>query len=417
MTDPATTSQLHLLHRVWRLFPPRARRRALAQLTALVAPRPGSPLSTTIPGLAVAGELSRASGLGELARLMLRGVELLDLPAWPMDVGPPVGRGVPEPLTSSGPPLPPAIPLAIHVNAPMLPLAMIRLGRRMLRNRRVIGCWAWELPTVPPDWRVGLPFVHEVWAPSNFTAAAIEPLMPGRVRVVRPPLAEVPPLPSSLGRPDFGLPENCVIVLVVFNLASSFVRKNPLAAIAAFRTAFADRRDRLLVLKVGNPHDFPEDFKLLQAAAAGLSNVRIETRELPPADHFAMMMAADIVLSLHRSEGLGLVLAEAMLLRKPVVATGWSGNLDFMDEDSSALVPMRLVTPVDPRRVLESEGAVWADPDVGVAAQHLHRLADDASERAALGERAHAMAMARFGLGTLDAAMHGMRQPLDRPRQ
>lgn len=417
MTIPGTTSHLHPLHRFWRLFPPRARRRAFTHLTALVAPRPGSPSSAAVPGLAVAGELSRASGLGELARLMLRGVELLGLPTWPIDVGPPVGRGDPELVAASLPPLPPSVPLAVHVNAPMLPLAMLRLGRRMLRNRRVIGCWAWELPTVPQDWRVALPFVHEIWVPSNFTAAAMEPLMPARVRVVRPPLAELPPLPARLVRADFGLPENCVIVLVVFNLASSFVRKNPLAAITAFRTAFADRRDRLLLLKAGNPRDFPEDFKLLQAAAAGLSNVRIETRELPPADRFALMMAADIVLSLHRSEGLGLVLAEAMLLRKPVVATGWSGNLDFMDVDSAALVPVRLVTPVDPRRVLESEGAVWADPDVGVAAQHLHRLADDASERAALGERAQAMAMARFGLGSLDAAMCGMRHPLDRPRQ
>jgi glycosyltransferase involved in cell wall biosynthesis len=290
----------------------------------------------------------------------------------------------------------------------------MRLGRDTLRGRRVIGCWAWELPILPPDWRAGLPFVHDVWVPSSFTASAIEPLLPGRVRVVRPPLAEFPPVPARLGRADFGLPEGCVITLVAFNLASSFVRKNPLAAISAFRTAFADRHDRLLLLKIGNPHHFPADFKLIQAAAAELDNVRIETRELPPADHFALMAAADIVLSLHRSEGLGLVLAEAMLLHRPVVATGWSGNLDFMDEQSAALVPVQLVAPVDPRRVLEAEGAMWAEPDTGVAAQHLRRLADDASARTALGERGYASAMSHFGLDTLAAALHAIGQPANR---
>ena len=408
MTCPTSTFRLHPLHRLWQLFPPRARRSALTHLTALLAPRPSKSSSAVARGLVVAGDLSRASGLGELARLTLRGVEKLGLPAWPLNVGPPIGRRLPDLAAPTGSPPPPAVPLAVHVNSPMLPLALIRLGRNTLRGRRVVGCWAWELPTVPLDWRVGLPFVHEVWVPSNFTAGAIEPLLPGRVRVVRPPLAALPPLPARLGRADFGLPETCVIVLVAFNLASSFVRKNPLAAIAAFRTAFADRRDRLLLLKVGNPHDFPEDFKLLRAAAAGLPNVRIETRVLPPADHFALMAAADIVLSLHRSEGLGLVLAEAMLLHKPVVTTGWSGNLDFMDESSAALVPVRLVRPVDPRRVLEAEGAMWADADIGVAAQHLCRLADDAAARAALGERAYDMATARFGLDTLDSVIRGL---------
>jgi glycosyltransferase involved in cell wall biosynthesis len=339
------------------------------------------------------------------------------LPAWPLDVGSPVGNRLPALAASPRPPPPSGVPLAVHVNAPTLPLALIRLGRKMLRSRRIIGCWSWELPTVPPDWRISLPFVHEVWVPSRFTAAAIEPLLPGRVHIVRPPLAEVPPSPSRLARADFGLPEDCVIVLVAFNLASSFVRKNPLAAITAFRTAFADRRDRLLLLKVGNPHHFPEDFRLLQAAVAELPNIRLETRILPPADNYALMATSDIVLSLHRSEGLGLVLAEAMFLRKPVVCTGWSGNMDFMDNNSAALVPVRLVPPIDPRNVLEADGAVWAEPDIGIAVQHLRRLADSASDQAALGERAHAMAMARFGLDTLFEALRGIGQDVKQSSQ
>jgi glycosyltransferase involved in cell wall biosynthesis len=408
MLDRPAAFRLHPLHRLWRLFPSRARRRALVRVTALIAPRPDRIPPPAGHGLAVGGELSRATGLGEGARLMLHGVERLGLPAWPVDVGAPAGGHVAEVEAPAGGPPPPGVPLALHVNGPVLPLAMLRLGRDMLRGRRIIGYWAWELPIVPPDWRAGLPFVHEIWVPSSFTAAALEPLLPGRVRVVRPALAELPPTPSRLDRAAFGLPAEAVIVLVAFNLASSFVRKNPLAAIAAFRTAFGARSDRLLLLKVGNPDHFPGDFAALREATAGVPNIRIETRLMPPDDRAALMNAADIVLTLHRSEGLGLVAGEAMLLGKPVVATGWSGNLDFMDDSSAALVPVRLVTPRDPRGVLEVEGAVWAEPDIAVAAAHLRRLAEDPVARAMLGESGRAMARARFGLDTLADALRGL---------
>src|SRR5262249_24712853 len=154
--------------------------------------------------------------------------------------------------------------------------------------------------------------VHEVWVPSDFVAGAIEPLLPGRVRVVPLPLAVARPEPSALGRAAFGLPRDAVVVLVSFNLASSLERKNPLAAIAAFRAAFGDRRDRFLLMKVGNREHAPDDFSRIVEAVAGAPNIRLETRTLPTADHHALTAASDIVLSLHRSEGFGLVLAEAM---------------------------------------------------------------------------------------------------------
>jgi len=254
--------------------------------------------------------------------------------------------------------------------------------------------------------------VHEVWVPSRFTAAALDPLLPGRVRVVHPPMATLPMTPSPLDRAAFGLPAEAVVVLVSFNLASSFVRKNPLAAVAAFRQAFGDRRDRLLLLKVLNPDHFPQDFALLTQAVAGWPNIRIETRVMPPADRLALTRAADIVLSLHRSEGLGLVCAEAMLLGRPVVATGWSGNLEFMDESSAALVPVRLVPAKDPRGVLAVDGAVWAEPDIKVAAAQLRWLADDETGRWALGQRGRSMARERLGLRSLSAALRGIGLPV-----
>jgi glycosyltransferase involved in cell wall biosynthesis len=391
----------HAIRQLYRLFPARPRRHLLTKVTAVIAPRPDPEPPPGKHGLAVAGELSQATGLGEGARLMLRGLQCCGVQVWPLDlIGP------------SGDLPPPGVPLVIHVNAPMLPYALLRLPRALVRGRRIIGYWAWELPIVPRDWQAGLRFVHEIWVPSRFTAAAIETIAPGRVRVVPPALGMLPPARAALDRSAFGLPDTAVIVLTSFNLASSFERKNPLAAIAAFRAAFGDRKDRLLLLKIGNPDHFPHDFAVLRSVVAASSNIRIDTSALPAEDHAALIAACDIVLSLHRAEGLGLVPAEAMQLGKPVIATGWSGNMDFMDHANAALVGYRLVTPHDARHVYDVDGAVWAEPDQREAVAQLRRLADDAAERAALGARARRSVMARLDAGPLANALHGIGLPM-----
>jgi glycosyltransferase involved in cell wall biosynthesis len=379
----------------------------LPHAAALFAPRPERIPPPAAHGVAVGGELSRASGLGEGARLMLLGAEHLGLAAWPMDLGAPVGQRETDVPMAEGDPPPPGAPLVLHINAPMLPLAMLRLGRGLLRGRRIIGYWAWELPIVPPDWRAGLKFVHEVWVPSRFTAAALDPLLPGRVRVVPHPLAITPPT-AEPDRAGFGLPVDAVTVLVSFSMASSFERKNPLAALAAFRAAFGDRADRLLVLKVGYPEHFPADLARLRAAIGGARNIRIDIGTLPPGRSRALIASADIVLSLHRSEGFGLVPAEAMLLGKPVIATGWSGNMDFMDAECAAPIGYRLIPVCDSRGVYDIPGAVWAEADLDEAVAQLRRLADDVTLRAELGARARAAALARLTTTPLAAALRGI---------
>ena len=352
----------------------------------------------------VAGEIGLPSGLGESARVLAVGLRRLGLPTWSMDTGFP-GSGMAPPAALPDD-LPAAAPLLLHVNPPLVPYALLRLPRRLLRGRRVIGYWAWELPVMPPEWLQARRFVHEVWATSRFTAAALAPLerVGIKVRAVPIPLALTPPQPSRLDRAAFGLPEAAVVVLVSANLASSFVRKNPLAAVAAHRAAFGGRADRILVLKIGNPTHFPDDMAQIQAAVAGAPNIRLLTEMMPMADAHALTAACDIVLSMHRSEGFGLVPAEAMLLGRAVVATGWSGNMDFMDADSAALLAPRLIPVADPREVYPA-GTVWADPDPGEAAVQLRRLADDAEARVALGERGRVTAQARLGPEALLAAL------------
>jgi glycosyltransferase involved in cell wall biosynthesis len=353
----------------------------------------------------VGGELGRASGLGTGARLMIAALDALGQPCWPFACELPV-PGEPASPPPSLPP--PGVPLVLHVNSPSLPAALLRLPRHFLRGRRVIGYWAWELPVVPDTWRLGAGFVHEIWTPSHFSAAALEKLAPGRIRVVPHPVAASPPKPASLSRADFGLPDNALVVLTSFSLASSFERKNPLAAIAAFRAAFADAPDRILVMKIIHASHAPADLARLHQAAAGAPNILFKTETMPEADSHALTATADIVLSLHRSEGFGLVPAEAMLLGRAVVATDFSATTDFLDASCGIPIPYRLVPARDPRGVFEAKGAEWADADSGAAAAALQKLATDPDLRARLGAAARAQAGQKLGTAALTDAIRSL---------
>jgi glycosyltransferase involved in cell wall biosynthesis len=332
----------------------------------------------------VAGELRQSTGLAEAARVFQRAAQAAGVLAGTVTVG--VGQA---PAGAAAP----GAALLLAVNAPSLPLMLARAPQNFLRGRRVIATWAWELPAVPPSWRVGARYVHEVWACSDFTAAALEAVMPGRVRVVPYPLAVAPPAPVAADRAAFGLPDGAVVTLMVFSLGSSFTRKNPVAGIAAFRRAFGDRADQILVVKFAGAAAYPREAAALRAAASGAKNVRF-FGEAWPAERVAGLMAcADIVLSLHRAEGFGLVPAAAMLSAIPVIATGWSGNLAFMDAGSAALVRFSLVPVADPGGIYQAApGVVWAEPDVGHAVELLRHLGDDAAARAALGAAGQAHA-------------------------
>jgi glycosyltransferase involved in cell wall biosynthesis len=395
-----------LIRAAWFRMPHRVRRwvgRAAVQAFAPRARGSGPPVPDEAP-LSVAGLFRTATGLGQGARLCADALERMGRTVERIDLTPALARvdpDVPSPpvtdVTSAGA----SGALVIHLNPPLVPHA--RLLIRRTADRKVIGYWAWELPRIPSDWRLGARYVHDIWTPSEFCAQAIRAVVPNRpIHVVPHPVAH--PEPANLDRQAFGLPQDAFVVLAMLHQGSGFIRKNPLGAIRAFRTAFGNRRDAVLVLKLVRDVDLPWAEHSLRAALDGCTNIRIIEGTLPASGLAALMAASDALLSLHRAEGFGLVPAEAMRLGKPVVATGWSGNMEFMDAGSACLVGYRLVPVQDPQGLYD-QSQEWAEPDEAEAARWLRLLASDRAVREQIGRTAAVHAEARLGMAAYRCAI------------
>lgn len=370
------------LHRLWRLLPPRARREALFTAMEWLAPRPDSLAPPSARPVTVAGYFRAPSGLGEGARRLADMLEAAGAPVHRADLTSALRQGPPGPAPDPVPAGPGT--LVVHVNGPMVPWAMRALGARAVRGKRVFAFWNWELPSLPADWNRGYRFAHGILASTAFVADAVRRPGGPPVEVVHYPVPD--PDPAPLTRAELGLPEDAVVFLSVFDAASSIERKNPLGALRAHRVAFGDRPDRVLVLKTYNTAMGGPAWREVAEAAAGLSSVRILDRQMTRAEVWGLIRLCDAFVSLHRSEGAGLSLLEAMRLGRPVLATGWSGNMDFMDQDSALLVGYRLLPAQDERGTYSLAGAHWAEPDAAEAAAGLRALAEDGALRARLAE-------------------------------
>jgi glycosyltransferase involved in cell wall biosynthesis len=379
------------------------RRRVLYSAIDLVAPR-ATPLARLRPGpVIVGGQLTTASGLGESARLCLDALRKLGWAAGHLDVSRLFMREdlvapLPGPAATAGQ----GGTLILHVNGPYLPYVATRLGSKFLEGRRIIGLWNWELPVMGPDWRRGLPLVHEIWVPTRFNADSLPAGVKVPVKVVLHPMEAQG---AVRARDRFALAEDTFVVLTAFDMGSTYGRKNPRASIAAFRKAFGDDPNCLMVLKVGHAADAGWAIADLKQAIQGMSNVRLMQETLSRADMTALVASADTILSLHRAEGFGLLMAEAMLHGVPAVATGWSGNMDFMTADDSGLVKYRLVPVDDPQGTYTVPGAAWAEADVDDAAAWLRRLHKDTTFRRTIGERGRAAATEKLSLAAYRRAI------------
>ena len=356
-----------------------------------------------LAGVNVIGSITGTMGLGVAARNTLTVLEANLQPFTAVDVEPWRRQGTDSTFAHllAHPPTA-AHPINLfHLNVQEL-INLIDTRPRWLdvvRHTNTIVPF-WELPRLPliPDWAGFLGAMDLVLAPSRFILESIERSAP-EVRAVHYPQTVFLPADIAANRDAFGLPHDAVLFYMNIDVTSDLTRKNPAAAMAAFRATFATQ-DRVpaervfLVVKLGHTKSgYPwADASTLLAELASMPNTIVIDRQLSYAEALSLNASCDVYVSLHRSEGLGLNLLEAMSLGRPVIATGWSGNMDFMTPDDSCLVGHELVpvraTHYAYRPEAIGPGQVWAEPRVAEAAAWMRRLADDESLRRRIGAAA-----------------------------
>jgi glycosyltransferase involved in cell wall biosynthesis len=342
---------------------------------------PGPPL--------VAGFLHSGLGIGEAARLEVLALREAGMALQIRDISDIHSiRDLTEGRFTNTPEPSPFGLLLLHVNAPEAALALHALGPELTRHRPVVGIWAWELPRIPPDWLRACRYLDELWVPSGYVGEAFEGKCPVPLRVVPHPV--MAPVLSGLGREDFDLPQEPCLFLALADGRSDVERKNLLGTAAAFRRAFGDSLDVRLVFKVHHLAVGDPSSRAILRVAEESPNITLLDVLLPRTSMGDLLHCADVVVSLHRAEGFGLPLAEAMLLEKPVIATGFSGNMQFMTSDSAALVGFRMVPIRGVQRFYRGVGRDlrWADPDLDEAGAWMRRLAASPGLRRELGLKA-----------------------------
>ncbi|WP_422181120.1 glycosyltransferase [Caulobacter sp.] len=345
-----------------------------------------APLRPAGDDLVISGFFSQNSGVGYAARLTLDAMRRAGVPfiAHEIDLGPGVLRRGASVLPGQGG------VWFIHANAQETLALLLAHDPRQWRDRRRIAYWVWETPEAPPEWASIARYVHEIWTPSIFSANGLRACFTragasdliARVRVVPHPVRSIT---APVSRPSSPL-----TVMMMFDALSAVARKNPHGAIAAWFEAFPQPTSLArLVVKARNLTD--RQRRALMSTIDARPDIELMEQELSAAEMETLAAQTDIVMSVHRSEGFGLVLAEAMAQGKCVLCTGWSGNMDFMDENSAVLVPFELVPIDDPGGIYH--GSHWAEPDIAAAGRLLRGLVEDGDRRTQIGAEARVRAL------------------------
>ena len=332
-------------------------------------------------GVNLMGHVGTRSGVGEDLRMASRALQAAGIPFVVRNVPPSTGVLAEE--VSCEPPADHS-PFSINMfcMAGMETVTALSSRRNLLDGKFNVGFWPWELPKWPDLWSHAPHLMEELWASTSFTGEAYRRSTSVAVRQVR--MAVEVDETRRLTRADFGLPFNRFLFGYSFDGHSSFSRKNPEAAIKAFRLAFP-RGDEAasLILKGLRVNGYPL-WDNLESLAAEDSRIILMSASMPRGALLDLYRTFDCFISLHRSEGFGRNIAECMLLGKPVIATNYSGNTDFTFESTAALVSATLI-PVEDGEYPFGAGQLWADPSVSHAAEHMRRMFLDSEWRTRLG--------------------------------
>jgi len=357
----------------------------------LILPRPAH-LDRAVPKsgpLVVAGMFRTGNGIGRAARscveaLTLEGHAPIAVDLSEMfnqvegDASVPLS---PMPKTRSG-------TLILFANAPEVMRALVGLGLRRWHDWRLVGAWAWELPVAPPGWSETARMLSEMWYPSAFVRDALHKDINSPAYIVPHFVAQNPD-----PRDDYfsGLSERPLRILCLADGRSSLPRKNLESAVGMFQRAFPGEENVTLCLKCRNLTLFEDQTRGLMELIRRDPRIELIDQTLPQPDLDRLIETHDIMLSAHRAEGFGLHLAEAMAAGRAAVATGWSGNLEFMAEDNSVLLPYSMVSVQDDSGIYADFGHTeWAEADLDAGAAALRALYADPGRLKRIAQAGHA---------------------------
>ena len=344
-----------------------------------------------VDGVNLVGYLNAALGVGEVSRQMVRALDSVGMPVWPVSLSAPGDVNKIPFFTVGGSTAMPFQCSIFCVNADMTPLVVQELGHGPRPDGIRGGFWWWELDEFPAAFSDAFGHVDFVLAGSRFVADAIARSAPVPVFTVPVPV-EVQP--SSWGPKKANWrrmlePPARFTFLFSFDYRSVARRKNPAAVISAFVREFEALEGARLIIKSMNHEEYPAEHASLKRIANGRSDIVFLQEFLTATERDDLVRQCDCYVSLHRSEGMGLTMAEAMYASKPVIATAYSGNMDFMDEANSLLVDYKLV-PVGEDAGPYSQSSMWADPCVEHASTLMRQVFDDPGTARQIGERAAA---------------------------
>lgn len=342
--------------------------------------------SEVVYGVTVLGYLRAETGVGQIARDIIMSLNDVQFPVTGYVLSSGDAYRQQDASTSSLTGRVNHFVQLFNVNADQTLVVRESLGANFYQNHYNIGYWFWELSSFPDLWRDAFESYDEIWVATKFVQKAIQAVSPKPVLCI-PPAISVK-LPEQSNRARFGLADDDFVVLFIFDALSIVERKNPWAVLQAFELAYTEqeRKSKVrLVIKSTNLGQVPEG-NPLHAEITRLHG-RLMDDYLDRLEVNALISLCDVYISLHRSEGFGLTMAEAMYLGKPVIATAYSGNVDFMNEENSYLVPFNLVPlgkPYPPYQAHE----VWANPDIRAAAYYLREIYEDYDSAKAKGAKA-----------------------------
>ena len=314
----------------------------------------------TKKGINIIGFTKLPKGVGEGVRSHIRAINKVGIKNSVIDVS---ERILPNELYDYN---------LLHVNADLIPQICVKLKKKILKKRYNIGYWVWELEKFPKKWNSSLNYLDEIWVGSSFVYDALRKNT--HIPILKIPYSIDFNVEFQYNRDYFDLPKSAFLFLTMYDTQSVQERKNPKASIEAFKKVFtSDNEEVYLIVKVNSNNLFSKEVEDLKRVIKGWKNIILIDEILKKEEVIGLINCCDAFISLHRSEGFGLVIAESMYLGKPVIVTNWSGNTDFTNFENACCVPYKL-TRINKSHGPYKKGNYWADPDISVASDFMLKL-------------------------------------------